>query len=103
MSLVVCLAEVVVSVIQPSKNKIRIGGWRQFQSRARLTAGRAGISGALADLGESGMSVSHIAVRGDGRLVEPLGLQQQAAVEVDFGLGRELEGPFPGGERGQAL
>jgi hypothetical protein len=55
-----------------------------------LFAGAVGIAGPLAHLGQPGVRLGYPAVGGHGRLIKPLGFEQQPAVKIIFGLGGQL-------------
>ena len=75
------LAQIVGRKIEPAQHKVRIRAGFQFQGLMRLHPRAIRIAAALAHLGQPGVSLSAVAVGGHSRLVKPLRLQQQPAVQ----------------------
>lgn len=67
-----------------------------------FSTGRVGVSASLADLGEANVSLGEPAVGCHGRLIEALGLKQEAAVQIAVGLGSQLPRTVSGREGSQA-
>ena len=93
-TLLLASLQLVGRKIEPSQHQVRIGAGPQFQRRWASMRAALGIASALAHLGQPGMRLGAVPVGQHGRLIKPLGLQQQASIEKAPCLRGELLRPL---------